>query len=201
MTFPDISEDLKQSMPELRGRLAVNSLLSGITWFRVGGPAQILYTPQDEEDLAYFIENAPKDLSKTVIGLGSNLLVRDGGIPGVVIRLGRGFNQIEVEDDCKLRAGTAVPDVRLSKAAAEAGISGLAFYNGIPGGVGGALRMNGGAHGAETKDVLFEARAIDPDGKIHTLSNEQMGFSYRHCSVPNDWIFTQALYKGTPGKT
>ncbi len=200
MSFPDITADLKDLMPELRGRLAANSLLSGITWFRVGGPAQVLYSPLDEEDLAYFLENAPKELPKLVIGLGSNLLVRDGGIPGVVIRLGRGFNQVAAEENCRIRAGAAVPDVRLARAAADAGLSGLAFYNGIPGGVGGALRMNGGAHGTETKDVLVEARAVDPEGKIHTLSNEQMGFSYRHCSVADDWIFTQAVFQGQPAE-
>ncbi len=198
MSFPDITAELKDLMPELRGRLVANSLLSGITWFRVGGPAQVLYSPLDEDDLAYFIANAPKELPKMVIGLGSNLLVRDGGIPGVVIRLGRGFNQIAAEENCQIRAGTAVPDVRLARAAAEAGISGLAFYNGIPGGVGGALRMNGGAHGTETQDVLLAARAIDPEGTIHTLSNEKMGFSYRHCSIPDDWIFTQAVFRGAP---
>lgn len=199
MTFPDISQELKDLMPELRGRLSANSKLSGVTWFRVGGPAQILFSPQDEEDLAYFLQNVPKELPILVIGLGSNLLVRDGGIPGIVIRLGRGFNHIEPLDNYQIKAGAAVPDLRLAKAAAEAEISGLAFMSGIPGGVGGALRMNGGAHGSETKDVLLSARAIDAEGTIHTLTNEQMGFSYRHCSIPEDWIFTEAVFQGSPG--
>ena len=134
-----------------------------------------------------------------VIGLGSNLLVRDGGVPGVVIRLGRGFAKIEVEAGHRLRAGTAVPDVKLARAAADAGIAGLAFYRGIPGSIGGALRMNAGAHGRETKDVLVEARAVDRQGNIHVLPLAGMQLTYRHCGVPADWIFTEALFQGTPG--
>lgn len=199
MTYPDLTEPLKAAMPELRGRLIANASLGDITWFRVGGPAQVLFTPADEADLAYFLKNKPKDLPVFVIGLGSNLLVRDGGVPGVVIRLGRGFADIKVEPGHRLRAGTAVPDVKVARAAAEAGIAGLAFYRGIPGSIGGALRMNAGAHGSETKDVLVEARAVDPDGNIHVLSLSDMGFTYRHSAVPPDWIFTEALYQGTPG--
>ena len=134
-----------------------------------------------------------------VIGLGSNLLVRDGGVPGVVIRLGRGFSKIEVEPGHRLRAGTAVPDVKVARAAADAGIAGLAFYRGIPGSIGGALRMNAGAHGRETKDVLIEARAVDRQGNIHVLSLADMHLTYRHCGVPADWIFTEALYQGSAG--
>jgi len=199
MTFPDLSADLKERMPELRGRLAANVSLADITWFRAGGPAQLLFTPADETDLAYFLQRKPKDLPAFVIGLGSNLLVRDGGVPGVVIRLGRGFAEIKVEPGHRVRAGTAVPDVKVARAAADAGISGLAFYRGIPGSIGGALRMNAGAHGSETKDVLVEARAVDPDGNIHVLSLADMGFTYRHAGIPADWIFTEALYQGTPG--
>jgi UDP-N-acetylmuramate dehydrogenase len=200
MTFPDITADLKSAMPELRGRLTANASLAEVTWFRVGGPAQVLFTPADEADLAYFLKHAPRELSVFVIGLGSNLLVRDGGVPGVVIRLGRGFGEIRIEDEHKLRTGTAVPDVKVARAAAEAGISGLAFYRGIPGSIGGALRMNAGAHGAETKDVLVGARAVDRAGNIHVLSLADMGFTYRHCGVPDDWIFTEATYQGTPGE-
>ena len=144
------------SCPTCAGRLAANAPLADITWFRVGGPAQVLFTPADEADLAYFLKHVPDDVPVTVIGLGSNLLVRDGGVPGVVIRLGRGFGEIKVEAGHRLRAGTAVPDVKVARAAAEAGIAGLAFYRGIPGSIGGALRMNAGAHGRETKDVLVE---------------------------------------------
>ena len=199
MTFPDITPELKDRMPELRGRISANVSLSDITWFRAGGPAKVLFSPADEADLAYFIKHKPKDLPVFVMGLGSNLLVRDGGVPGVVIRLGRGFAEIKVEAGNRLRAGTACPDVKVARAAADAGIAGLAFYRGIPGSIGGALRMNAGAHGRETKDVLLEARAIDPDGNIHVLSHADMGFTYRHSGVPHDWIFTEALYEGAPG--
>lgn len=199
MTFPDITADLKEKLPDLKGRMTDNALLSDITWFRVGGPAQVLYSPSDEADLAYFLKGAPRDLPVTVIGLGSNLLVRDGGLPGVVIRLGRGFAGVSAEPAHRIRAGTAVPDVKVARAAAEAGIAGLAFYRGIPGSIGGALRMNAGAHGSETKDVLIEARAVDREGNIHTLSLADMGFRYRHSSVPENFILTQALFQGTPG--
>jgi UDP-N-acetylmuramate dehydrogenase len=201
VSFADITGDLKAAMPELRGRLTASASLADITWFRVGGPAQVLFTPADEADLAYFFKHAPKDLPVFVIGLGSNLLVRDGGVPGVVIRLGRGFGDIKVEDGLKLRAGTAVPDVKVARAAAEAGIAGLAFYRGIPGSIGGALRMNAGAHGRETKDCLVSARAVDRQGNIHVLSLADMKFTYRHCGIPEDWIFTEATYQGTPGNS
>lgn len=199
MSFQDTTATLKAAMPELRGRLLANASLADITWFRVGGPAQVLFTPADEADLAYFMRHKPRDLPVFVIGLGSNLLVRDGGVPGVVIRLGRGFGEITIEDGHKLRAGTAVPDVKVARAAAEAGIAGLAFYRGIPGSIGGALRMNAGAHGRETKDCLVGARAVDPKGAIHVLSLADMKFTYRHCGIPDDWIFTEATYQGTLG--
>jgi UDP-N-acetylmuramate dehydrogenase len=198
MSFPDITGDLKARMPDLRGRLSANAPLSDITWFRVGGPAQVLFAPADEADLAYFLQNIGPDIPVFVVGLGSNLLVRDGGVPGVVIRLGRGFNEISTEGT-RLTAGTAVPDVKVARAAAEAGIAGLSFYRGIPGSIGGALRMNAGAHGTETKDVLIEARAVDRQGNVHVLSLADMKFTYRHCGIPSDWIFTQATYEGKPG--
>lgn len=199
MTFPDLSADLAARLPDLRGRLAAGTMLADITWFRVGGPAQALFTPADEADLAYFLANIPADLPVTVIGLGSNLLVRDGGIEGVVIRLGRGFANVTAEPGNRIRAGTAVPDVKVARAAAEAGVAGLAFYRGIPGSIGGALRMNAGAHGSETKDVLIEARAVDRQGNIHVLSLADMGLTYRHSAVPRDWIMTEALFQGTAG--
>src|SRR5205814_6622050 len=142
----------KSTLPDLRGRLLPNEPLAPLTWFRVGGPAQVLFIPEDEADLAYLLANCPTDVPVTVIGLGSNLIVRDGGVPGVVIRLGRGFAEVRVEDGSRIRAGTAAPDVKVSRAAQEAAIAGLAFFRGIPGAVGGALRMNGGAYGRETKD-------------------------------------------------
>jgi UDP-N-acetylmuramate dehydrogenase len=154
--------------------------------------------PEHEQDLAYALANLPADIPVTVIGLGSNLIVRDGGVPGVAIRLGRGFSEVAVEDT-RIRAGAAVPDVKVARAAQEAGIAGLSFMRGIPGGVGGALRMNGGAYGRETKDALVEARAVDRQGRVHVLRNADMGYSYRHSGVPADYIFTQALYQGACG--
>jgi UDP-N-acetylmuramate dehydrogenase len=198
MSFPDIVVDLKAKIPALRGRLLTNQSLAELTWFRVGGPAQILFMPEDEDDLAYCLKNLPTDIPVTVIGLGSNLIVRDGGVPGVVIRLGRGFGELTIEDT-RIRVGAAVPDVKVARAAQEAGLAGLAFMRGIPGGVGGALRMNGGAYGRETKDALVEARAVDRAGRIHVLRNGDMGYTYRHCGVPADYIFTQALYEGQRG--
>jgi len=198
MTFPDITADLKSRMPELRGRLLANQPLAELTWFRVGGPAQMLFMPEDENDLAYFLKHLPAEIPVMVIGLGSNLIVRDGGVPGVVIRLGRGFNDVAVEGT-RIRAGAAVPDVKVARAAQEAGLAGLSFYRGIPGAIGGALRMNGGAYGRETKDALVEARGVDRAGNIGVYSNADMHYTYRHCGAPEDVIFTQAVFEGQPG--
>ncbi|MGD9806214.1 MAG: UDP-N-acetylmuramate dehydrogenase [Hyphomicrobiaceae bacterium] len=196
--MPGLFGELKTALPDLRGRLAAGSLLSDITWFRVGGPAEVLFTPADEADLAYALARIPSEVPVFVLGLGSNLLVRDGGVKGVVVRLGRGFSGTEALDGHRLRTGTAVPDVKVARAAADAGISGLAFYRGIPGSIGGALRMNAGAHGRETKDALVQVRAVDRSGTVHELTNADMGFTYRHSAVPTDWIFTEATYAGEP---
>jgi UDP-N-acetylmuramate dehydrogenase len=198
-TFPDLLPALKAQMPELRGRLLANQPLADLTWFRVGGPAQLLFSPEDEQDLAYFLAHLPAEIPVTVVGLGSNLIVRDGGIPGAVIRLGRGFGNITVEDGARIRAGAAVPDVKMARAAQEAAIAGLSFYRGIPGAIGGALQMNGGAYGGETKDVLIEARGVDRAGHIGVFNNAGMHYTYRHCGVADDVIFTGALFQGTPG--
>ncbi len=199
MTFPDIVPSLKSRLPHLRGRLLSNEPLAPLTWFRVGGPAQALFMPEDEADLAYVLANLAADTPVTVVGLGSNLIVRDGGVPGVVIRLGRGFSEIGIEADNRVRAGAAVPDLRVARAAQAAGIAGLAFLSGIPGAVGGALRMNGGAYGGETKDILIEARGVDRAGGIRVYRNADMGYTYRHCGVPEDVIFTEALFQGAAG--
>lgn len=200
MSFPDISAEIVALAPELRGRLAANEPLAPLTWFRVGGPAQLLFSPADEDDLAYFLSRLPREIPVTIIGLGSNLIVRDGGVAGVVVRLtAKGFGAIAVEEGERVRVGAAVPDVKLARAAADAGIDGLAFYRGIPGGVGGALRMNAGAHGGETKDALIEARGVDRSGNVRVYANADLGFSYRHSDTPDDVIFTQALYQGRKG--
>ncbi len=197
--FSDLVPELAAGLPELRGRLLPNQPLAEFTWFRVGGPAQALFMPEDEADLAYLLGNLPPDIPVTVIGLGSNLIVRDGGVRGVVIRLGRGFGEVNVEAGARIRAGTAVPDVKVSRAAQEASIAGLAFMRGIPGAVGGALRMNAGAYGRETKDALVEARGVDRRGRVRVFSNTDMQYSYRHCGAPDDVVFTQALFQGAPG--
>jgi UDP-N-acetylmuramate dehydrogenase len=197
--FPDISPDLNEEMPGLRGRLIANQPLAELTWFRVGGPAQILFMPDDEQDLSYFLAHLPQEIPVNVIGLGSNLIVRDGGVPGVVIRLGRGFSDIAVEHGVCIRVAAAVPDVKVARAAQEAAIAGLSFLRGIPGAIGGALRMNGGAYGGETKDALVAARGVDRGGRIRTFTTAEMHYAYRESGVPEDVIFTEALFRGTPG--
>jgi UDP-N-acetylmuramate dehydrogenase len=198
MSFPDIVADLAAAMPRLRGRLLANQSLAELTWFRVGGRAQALFMPEDEADLAYFLEQLPEQIPVTVVGLGSNLIVRDGGVAGAVIRLGRGFGATIVEGE-RVRAGAAVPDMKVARATQEAGIAGLAFLRGIPGAIGGALRMNGGAYGRETKDVLIEARGVDRRGRVHLLKAPDMHYSYRHCGASDDIIFTEALFQGMRG--
>jgi len=198
MSLPDIVPELKTKMRELRGRLLAKQPLGEFTWFRVGGPAQAFFMPEDENDLAYFLHNLPTEIPVVVIGAGSNLIVRDGGVPGVVIRLGRGFNEVKIEEQ-RVNVGTAMPDVMVARAAQAAGIAGLSFLSGIPGTIGGALRMNGGAYGGETKDIFVEARGVDRQGNMRTFSNGDMGFSYRHCGVPDDVTFTATVLQGRAG--
>jgi UDP-N-acetylmuramate dehydrogenase len=201
MAFEDLSPLFSARMPDVRGRLLINEPLAPLTWFRVGGPAQVLFTPADTEDLAYFLKNLPGEFPVHVMGLGSNTIFRDGGVPGVVIRLGgKAFSQVVVEPACVVRAGAAVPDMKVARVAGEAGISGLAFLRGIPGGIGGALRMNAGAHGGETKDHFVSALGVDRLGQIRTFTAADMGFVYRNAAgAPLDVIFTEATFKGTPG--
>jgi len=197
--FPDIVPDLLVAMPELRGKLEANAPTAALSWFRTGGPAQTLFTPADAEDLAYFLSRLDRTIPVLVVGLGSNLLIRDGGWEGVVIRLGKGFADIAIEPNRRIRAGAGAADVKVARAAAEAGIAGLSFLRGIPGTIGGALRMNGGAYGGETKDVLVEAKGVTRTGETVTYTNQEMGFTYRHSSVPEDVVFTEALFEGRPG--
>jgi UDP-N-acetylmuramate dehydrogenase len=196
MIFPDITPDLKAAMPELRGRLLANQSLAELTWFRVGGPAQVLFTPADADDLGYFLAHLPGEFAVYVVGVGSNLIVRDGGMPGVVIRLSpRGFGEASAAGDI-VSAGTAALDKRVAEIAASASVSGLEFFFGIPGTVGGALRMNAGANGTETGDVLVEATGIGRDGRKLQFGHADMKFAYRHSGVDASVIFTSARFRG-----
>jgi UDP-N-acetylmuramate dehydrogenase len=196
---PDMPSALFTSEPSLKGSLVAKANLSSLSWFRTGGEADWLFMPFDEDDLAHFLQHIRADIPLFVLGLGSNLLVRDGGIEGVVIRLGKGFGSFALENEYRIRAGAGAADVKIARAAAEAGIDGMAFMRGIPGAVGGLLRMNGGAYGGETADVLVEARALDRQGHLHVLTAQDMQFSYRHCGAHEDLIFTQALFQGRKG--
>jgi UDP-N-acetylmuramate dehydrogenase len=186
-------------LPKVRGRLTENAPLSGITWFRVGGPAEVMFRPADRDDLAQFMAALPADVDVTVIGVGSNLLVRDGGVPGVVIRLGKGFAGIEASEG-RIHAGASALDINVARTAAEAGLAGLEFLSGIPGTIGGALRMNAGAYGRELVDVVLSAEALDAKGKLHRLDKKGLGLSYRHSAVPEDWIFLGADLSAEPGE-
>ena len=198
MMAAEATRSLIDRLPKVRGELVADAPLAPLTWFRAGGNAEVLFRPADADDLADFLGGTPEDVPVTVIGVGSNLLVREGGVPGVVIRLGRGFMNISVEET-RVRAGTAALDVAVSRAAQESGLAGLEFYRGIPGSIGGALRMNAGAYGGETKDVLVEAVAIDRKGKRHVLKNEDMKYRYRHSGAADDLIFVEALFQGRSG--
>jgi UDP-N-acetylmuramate dehydrogenase len=190
-----VDTSLIDRLPQVRGKYREQVPLSGMTWFRVGGPAEVLYRPADRDDLCDFLRHKPADVPLTVIGVGSNLLVRDGGIAGVVLRLGREFAEIAVEDH-DVVCGAVALDVNVATVAKVAGLAGLEFLSGVPGTIGGALRMNAGAYGKEIKDVLIEAEAIDPAGTIHRLKAEDLGHTYRHSSVPEDWIFLGARLRG-----
>jgi UDP-N-acetylmuramate dehydrogenase len=193
-----LASTLRRAMPALRGVVTANAPLAALSWFKTGGPAEVLFAPADEEDLAYFLGRLDPAIPVLTIGLGSNLLIRDGGVAGVVIQLGKPFAGIAVEG-VEVTAGAAVPDVKLASGAAQAGIAGLSFLRGIPGSVGGALRMNGGAYGTETKDVFVSARGVDRSGTIQTFTAADMGFTYRHCAVADDVIFTRATFAGVAG--
>jgi len=192
--------DWRGRLPAVRGRTIPDAPLAPYTWLRVGGPADLLFLPEDEADLAAFLKGLDPEVPVTPIGVGSNLLVRDGGVEGVVIRLGRGFSEVRPEAGARIFAGAAVPDAVLAREAAKAGIAGLEFYRGVPGTVGGACVMNAGCYGSETKDVLVEAYALDRSGERHVFSNGDMGFSYRRSAAAarGGLIFTGALFEGRP---
>ncbi len=188
----------RAALPPVRGRLVIDAPLAPYTWLRVGGPADVLYLPADEDDLACFLRGLDQGVPLTVLGVGSNTLVRDGGVEGVVVRLGKPFAAVAPLEGACIRAGAAALDAQVSKAAAAAGIAGLEFYTGVPGAIGGAVVMNAGCYGQETRDVLVEAYALTRAGEAITLSNADMGYSYRHSEAADTrlLIFTGALFAG-----
>ncbi|HVI33427.1 UDP-N-acetylmuramate dehydrogenase [Phenylobacterium sp.] len=190
----------KDDLPAVRGKLLRDEPLGPFTWFRVGGPAEVIFLPEDEDDLATFLKGLPPEVPLTVLGVGSNTLVRDGGVEGVVVRLGKAFARVEPRSDSRIFAGAAVLDATLAREAGKAGIAGLEFYRGVPGSIGGALVMNAGCYGAETKDVLVEAYALTRAGERLTLSNADLEYSYRKSAraAAQPLIFTGALFEGRP---
>lgn len=198
MALATSSSHLIDRLPKPRGRLAADAPLGPQTWFRAGGPAEVLFRPADVQDLAAFLAALPSDIPVTVLGVGSNLLVRDGGLKGVVVRLMRGFTGISVEGH-EIVSGAGALDLNVAFTARDHALAGLEFLSGIPGTIGGALRMNAGAYQGELSGALVSAEAVDRSGRVHTLSAAQMGFSYRHSETPSDWIFTSARLRATPG--
>lgn len=198
--FEDLTPVVRALVPGLQGQVSANASMKPFSWFRTGGPAQLLFEPAGEIDLVEFLRHIPRDWPVMPVGLGSNLLVRDGGVPGVVVKLGKPFAEVEILDGHRVRAGAGAPDVKVARAAAEAGIAGFTFLRGIPGAIGGALRMNGGAYGGEVKDILVEARAVRRDGHVENFDHAKMAFTYRRSGAPEDAIFTSALFAGTPGE-
>ncbi|GAB5506931.1 MAG: UDP-N-acetylmuramate dehydrogenase [Rhizobiaceae bacterium] len=193
-------ERLGEPLAGIRGRMTPDAGMDKVTWFRAGGPAEVLYQPADADDLSAFLKALPAEVPVMAVGIGSNLLVREGGIPGFVVRLSaKGFGEVEQVSDTRLKVGAAVPDKRLAAAALEAGIGGLHFYHGIPGAIGGAIRMNAGANGVETADHIVEIHAIDRNGDQVVLTRDEMGYAYRHSSASKDLIFTAAVYEGPKG--
>ncbi len=183
----------------LRGRMTPNAEMDKVTWFRAGGLAEVMFQPADEEDLAAFMAAVPEEIPVMPVGIGSNLLVRDGGIAGFVVRLSaKGFGEAVQASDTTIRAGAATPDKRVAALALDMGLGGFHFYHGIPGGIGGALRMNAGANGVETRERVIEVRAIDRKGNLHVFSNAEMGYAYRHSGAAKDLIFTSGLFEGFP---
>lgn len=198
MTAHASSPSLIGRLPRVRGSYEPMADLGRMTWFRTGGPAEVLFTPADVADLSAFLKNKPNDVPVTVIGLGSNLLVRDGGVPGVVIRLGKAFNTIET-DGLTLRCGAAAVDANVATAARDASIAGFEFLTGVPGTIGGAVRMNAGCYGREIQNICVSATALDAQGNVRKLGLDELGFSYRHCAIPETWVFIGAELRGVKG--
>lgn len=189
---------LLERLPHVRGKLTADAPLQSLSWFRTGGTADVLFQPSDPDDLAAFLQGCPREIPLTVLGFGSNLLIRDGGVRGVVVKMGAGFRDIDVQG-MHVTAGAAATDLAVARSAQKAGLDGLAFLSGIPGTVGGALRMNAGAYGGDIASIFVQAVALDRAGSRHTLSADAMGFSYRHTSVPEDWLFLSGTFEGQAG--
>lgn len=191
------TRSLIERLPPVRGRLTADAPLTRYTWFRTGGPAEVLFEPADEADLTAMLRGLPEGVPLTVIGIGSNLLVRDGGVEGLVVRLGKPFAWISITEN-RIEAGAGAGDIAVANAAREAGLTGLEFLRGIPGTLGGGVRMNAGAYGREIADILCSARVIDRPGAVHELSRDELGFGYRHSALPHGWIVTAATLEGRP---
>ncbi len=199
MRLSEIDQISINDLPNVRGRIKVNARLAQGTWFRVGGPSEILFEPADTADLAWFLDNLDPGVPVTIIGRGSNVIIRDGGIPGVTVKLGRPFSEIRVNPvKCEVIAGGSAVDAALSRAAQRSGISGFEFLSGIPGTIGGAIRMNAGAYNTEFSEVLSEITAVSLSGKILTVDRKKMNFAYRFVDAPDDWIFVSAKLQGEP---
>ena len=198
MALPASRPHLIDRLAKPRGRLTADAPLGPQTWFRTGGPAEVLFRPADVEDLASFLAALAPEVPVTVLGVGSNVIVRDGGVKGVVIRLMRGFTGIAVEGH-EVVAGAGAPDLNVALTARDRALAGLEFLSGIPGTIGGAFPTNAGAYGGELKDVLVSAEAVDRRGIVRTVPAAELGLSYRHSSAPADWIFTSARLRATPG--
>jgi len=192
------SPGLMERLPAVRGILQADAPMAKLSWFKTGGMADVLFQPADVDDLAGLLKDKPAEVPVTVIGTASNIIIRDGGIEGVVIRAGAGFADIDIDDDI-VTAGAAAHDVTVARKARDAGLTGLEFLSGIPGSIGGGLKMNAGAYGTEFKDIFADAEALDGEGTLHRLELAGMAFGYRQCGVPEDWIFTKARLRGVPG--
>ncbi len=189
-------ESLTDRLPAVRGSLVPNADLSNMIWFRTGGPAEVLFKPADLDDLQQFLKNLPADIPVFMVGVGSNLLVRDGGVDGVVIKLGKPFAHINI-DGCKVTAGAGAIDITVAHKSAEAGIGGLEFLRGIPGTIGGAIKMNAGAYGREVADALTQVTIITRQGEVKTLSHNDCDFRYRKSAIGDDMIVVEATFEGT----
>jgi UDP-N-acetylmuramate dehydrogenase len=187
------------TMPGVRGKLTANAPLAPLVWFKSGGNAEWLFEPQDEQDLVSFLQELDPQVPLMALGLGSNLIVRDGGVPGIVVRLGKAFSKIDRLDENTIRCGGGASGILVSSTARDAGIAGLEFLRGIPGTVGGFVRMNGGAYGREVRDILVSARLVLRSGEVVEWPLEKLGYTYRHSDVPEGAVVVEAVFRGTPG--